>query len=112
MSRTVCGVCGWDKCRCDMSDDIETLRRGNERLQVALAEANAAREACAQRAFRLESENERLREELRQSSIDHTRAEVERLREALESIAANACCDRCQEAALVAKAALRREEKT
>lgn len=38
------------------------------------------------------------------------RRENERLREALESIAANACCDRCQEAALVAKAALRREE--
>ena len=34
----------------------------------------------------------------------------QRLREALESIAANACCDRCQEAALVAKAALRRED--
>ena len=72
-----------------MTDDIETLRRGNERLQVALAEAHAAREACAQRAFRLESENERLREELRQSSIDHTCAEVERLREAL-TVAAKA----------------------
>ena len=31
---------------------------------------------------------------------------VERLREALRSIAANTCCDRCQEAALVARAAL------
>lgn len=29
-----------------------------------------------------------------------------RLTEALESIAANTCCDRCQEAALVARAAL------
>ena len=47
-----------------MTDDIETLRRKNARLQVALSEANAAREACAQRAFRLESEVERLREAL------------------------------------------------
>ena len=70
----------------DMTDDIETLRRGNERLQVALAEANAVREACAQRAFRLEAEVERLREELRQSGIDHTRAEVERLREEVERL--------------------------
>ena len=46
-----------------MTDDIEALRRKNARLQVALSEANAAREACAQRAFRLESENERLRED-------------------------------------------------
>ncbi len=33
-------------------------------------------------------------------------AETERLREALESIAKNTCCDSCQEAALVAEAAL------
>ena len=33
--------------------------------------------------------------------------EVQPLRKALESIAANTCCDKCQEAALVAKAALR-----
>jgi hypothetical protein len=31
---------------------------------------------------------------------------IARLRRALESIAANSCCDKCQEAALVAKAAL------
>jgi len=33
-------------------------------------------------------------------------AEIEKLRAALRSIAANTCCDRCQEAALVARAAL------
>ena len=38
--------------------------------------------------------------------IAAARAEVERLREALSSIARNTCCDRCQEAALVARAAL------
>ncbi len=39
-------------------------------------------------------------------SADDYVAEVERLRAALESIAANTCCDKCQEAALVARAAL------
>ena len=34
------------------------------------------------------------------------RDERDRLREALECIAKNTCCERCQEAALVAKAAL------
>ncbi len=33
-------------------------------------------------------------------------AEIERLRSALESIAKNTCCDKCQEAALVAREAL------
>lgn len=36
---------------------------------------------------------------------------VEGLREALESIAENTCCDRCQEAALVARAALSEVER-
>lgn len=44
--------------------DIDALRRENERLQVALAEANTVREACNQRAFRLEAEIERLRKML------------------------------------------------
>lgn len=37
-------------------------------------------------------------------------AEIERLREALRSIAGNGCCDRCQEAALVARSALKKGE--
>jgi hypothetical protein len=37
---------------------------------------------------------------------DALRGEVERLRETLQSISANTCCDRCREAALVARAAL------
>jgi hypothetical protein len=36
--------------------------------------------------------------------------EIEKLREALRSIASNTCCDRCQEAALVARAALKEKE--
>lgn len=33
--------------------------------------------------------------------------EIERLQEALRSIASNTCCDKCQEAALVARVALK-----
>jgi hypothetical protein len=36
--------------------------------------------------------------------------EIENLRAALRSIAANTCCNRCQEAALVARAALGEKE--
>ena len=36
--------------------------------------------------------------------------EIERLREALQSIASNTCCEGCQEAALVARAALKEKE--
>jgi len=36
-------------------------------------------------------------------------AENERLRAALSSIARNSCCDNCQEAALVARAALAKD---
>lgn len=38
--------------------------------------------------------------------IKRLRAEIERLHQALTSIARNTCCDRCQEAALVARNAL------
>jgi hypothetical protein len=37
-------------------------------------------------------------------------SEIERLREALQSISNNTCCDNCQEAALVARAALKEKE--
>ena len=43
------------------------------------------------------------------SERDTLRAENVRLREALEAIAKNTCCNRCQEAALVARHALKRE---
>ena len=36
--------------------------------------------------------------------------EIERLRDALQSISNNTCCDNCQEAALVARAALKEGE--
>ena len=42
--------------------------------------------------------------------ISEAADEIERLRAALRSIAANACCDSCREAALVARAALEGEE--
>ena len=36
-----------------------------------------------------------------------TEAKIERLQELLRSIASNTCCDKCQEAALVARVALK-----
>ena len=36
--------------------------------------------------------------------------EIERLRDVLQSISNNTCCDNCQEAALVARAALKEKE--
>ena len=90
-----------------MSEKPLALRLADD-LDVASLKIRHCLEALsADELRRLHADNERLRDELRQSGIDHTRAEVERLREALKSIAANACCDRCQEAALVAKAALK-----
>ena len=41
---------------------------------------------------------------------DERDAEIERLREALSSIAMNTCCGTCQEAALIARAALAAKE--
>jgi hypothetical protein len=41
---------------------------------------------------------------------EQLQAENEKLRAALRSIAANTCCDLCQEAALVARAALGEKE--
>lgn len=43
---------------------------------------------------------------IRQAIRDDAK-EIKRLRAALQSIANNTCCDRCQEAALVAKGALK-----
>jgi len=37
-------------------------------------------------------------------------AEIKRLRDVLQSISNNTCCDNCQEAALVARAALKEKE--
>jgi hypothetical protein len=39
-------------------------------------------------------------------ALEDAQDEIEKLRAALRSIAANTCCNRCQEAALVARAAL------
>lgn len=42
--------------------------------------------------------------------IEAHHKEIERLREALQSIAKNTCCGACQEAALVARKALEEKE--
>ena len=44
--------------------------------------------------------------EKRDAEVERLRAERDALKAALQSIANNTCCDQCQEAALVAKAAL------
>jgi hypothetical protein len=53
---------------------------------------------------RCDARGERI--ELLSARLAEAQAEHNALRAALESIASNTCCDRCQEAALVARAAL------
>jgi hypothetical protein len=43
--------------------------------------------------------------------VDEKHKRIEALEKALRSIAANTCCDKCQEAALVARAALERKDE-
>lgn len=45
-----------------------------------------------------------------QAELDRADSTISRLREALGSIARNTCCDKCQEAALVARTALKEGE--
>lgn len=64
------------------------LETAYSRICAGEAEADVLRDCGWERVDEaLRRDAERLREELRQSSIDHTRAEVERLREALQGIA-------------------------
>ena len=44
------------------------------------------------------------------ADLEKQDAEIKRLREVLQSISNNTCCDNCQEAALVARAALKEKE--
>ena len=65
---------------------------------------------------KVKAENNRLREEnydltltfllLKEKNAD----EIDQLRGVLQSISNNTCCDNCQEAALVARAALKEKE--
>lgn len=87
----------------DQIDEIERLRKRDGFINI-LDKQIVAKDA----------EIERLRDELEiayAASRSEDIEEIERLREALKSIAANTCCDNCQEAALVARAALRGDEK-
>ena len=69
-------------------------------------------EAMESEIERLTTENAALRKDFAQLSDGsmavsvRQQAENAALREALESIAKNTCCDKCQEAALVARKAL------
>jgi hypothetical protein len=75
--------------------------------------------AAGRRIAELEATNQRLLDVMRAAEPVHKRrwerlqkleTENKRLREALQSIAANSCCDKCQEAALVARKALQEGE--
>lgn len=58
-------------------------------------------------ALRAEVEAHKALNDTLRERAHHFASEVERLRAALASIAANTCCGSCQEAALVAQAAIR-----
>jgi hypothetical protein len=76
-------------------------------------------EAAAKIGQMIQAESEKLQATLNFAVTSHHEAvntvislvaERDTLREALRSIAANTCCNRCQEAALVARAALGEKE--
>ena len=105
-----------------MQDAVEALRK----QLIVMTEArdcSVSREAYAMvRLTEAARDNERLRERLLQAETDYELARVARraaeadnkrlrgeklqLIATLQSIASNTCCDKCQEAALVARAAL------
>ena len=100
-----------------LHDENEALTATRDR-QAAMLRRLEDREAELDAEIGLlRRENERLRDELRQSSIDHTRAEVERLREALEKVADASMSMHLNAAHMatslqgIAKAALRREDE-
>jgi cell division protein FtsB len=98
-----------------LAAERDALRAEVERLKAGgCARDQGTTQFCAE-AVALKAENARLRAENAKlaasnhaylSDYQEARGEIEKLRAALRSIAANTCCDRCQEAALVARAAL------
>ena len=90
--------------------ELRRVRAENEALTATRDRQASMLRRLEEREAELDAEIGRLRDELRQSSIDITRAEVERLREALEKIATVNAMD--YEYVRWAKAALRREETT
>lgn len=85
-----------------MNSITEFLLSKTDKDRIAQLERDLASARAAQIAAQVEVGKWR-------SDFDAARAEAARLREALSSIARNTCCYRCQEAALVAKAALEGE---
>jgi hypothetical protein len=81
------------------ADEIERLRKGWESLEW---ESKQEIERLEARCLKLYNANEKQGERI---------AELERLEAALRQIAANTCCAPCQEARLVARAALEQEDE-
>ena len=98
-----------------MSDYVEGEDCWKKVKHTNLSDAQANIAALQARIEKQAAEIERLREEnkkleLMWENASHGQAlgvhHIVELQEALQAIAANTCCDRCQEAALVAKEAL------
>ena len=87
----------------ELEAEVELLKEQHEYTGSA---------ACLDRIKKQEAEIDRLITRLKRCGIQYDKydAEIERLRDVLESIAANTCCEPCQEAKLVAKAALKETE--
>jgi formylmethanofuran dehydrogenase subunit E len=93
----------WHQNYKEAVNEIERMRGiiNDDRLEGAADEIERLRKDYA-----LAWENHLLHEQL----FVLTEAKIERLRKALQSISNNTCCDNCQEAALVARAALKEKE--
>jgi chromosome segregation ATPase len=91
-----------------LAAERDALRAELDQAVGCIEDANAEREQLQAENARLRAENAKLAASNHAylSDYQEARGEIEKLRAALRSIAANTCCNRCQEAALVARAAL------
>lgn len=95
----------------DLDDCQEAVKRLTRDREAVMREGQGGR-TMSDIVRRLRSHDDCLLRPIRgdvaeaADEIERLLAEVERLREALQSIAGNTCCDSCQEAARVARKAL------
>ena len=97
----------------ELEAEVELLKEQHEYTGSAARDGSGkVITTCLDRIKKQEAEIERLITRLKRCGIQYDKydAEIERLRDVLESIAANTCCEPCQEAKLVAKAALKEAE--
>jgi hypothetical protein len=101
------GVSGstWNATEVEASNMLRALAAERDDLAKRLKDAERERNHQHGRADRNAAQYA-----AEQAKREQLQAENKKLRTALRSIAANTCCDRCQEAALVARAALGEKE--